>query len=387
MKKTSIATRVRFFSFLFFASSFLILLRVFFLSSYPDFGQYYFGLNEMFTSNPYLQVGKAFTSTTYPPLTLILFSPFSLLPLIPAEKIWTGLSLSFLFLSVFLIFKIYKKNIFSTLGFIILGLVCLSFPVKFTLGMGQVNNFVLLLAVLGVYFLNSKKQISAGISLAFSLTIKFFPIFFPLYLILVRKWKALVTLVIGVVLLYLIAFLLNPKINIYFYTNVFPTLFGGWKTDYYNQSLTGFLGRIFLQGQLREILRIAVSIVLALVSFFAILKTYKTITLQNMHLGLLISLNLLINNFSWQHHFVLMLFPFLTTLFFITDKKLSHKYLIILFISYLLIAFNLKNPNDFPVLIQSHVFYGALLLWFLEAFLILKGSLRLRLNSSSTSKR
>jgi len=37
--------------------------------------------------------------------------------------------------------------------------------------------------------------------------------------------------------------LLDPKINVFFYRNVLPTFFGSWKMDYYNQSLSGFVGR------------------------------------------------------------------------------------------------------------------------------------------------
>jgi len=91
-----------------------------------------------------------------------------------------------------------------------------------------------------------------------------------------------------------------------------------------------------------------------------------------MHLGLLVSLNLIVNNFSWQHHFVFMIFPFLVTLFYVQKIKINLKLLFVLSVSYLLISFNLKNPNVVPVLLQSHVFYGAILLWILQVYLILK---------------
>jgi hypothetical protein len=42
----------------------------------------------------------------------------------------------------------------------------------------------------------------------------------------------------------------------------------------------------------------------------------------------------------------------------------------ILGLSYLLMALNLKNPTVFPILLQSHVFYGAILLYGLLMYLI-----------------
>jgi hypothetical protein len=357
------------------------------LNSYPDFGQYYFGFKEMLLqTNPYAQVGKAFTSTTYPPIAMVLFSPFSITPFVMAQKVWTLLSLVSLFLSIYLIFKICKKTPVSSLGFFILGLICLSFPVKFTLGMGQINNLIFFLTVLAIFLLQKKQQIFAGVSLAVSLAVKFFPIFFPLYFILIKKWKLLFSLILTFIILNLIAFILNSKINIYFYEKVFPTLLSGWKTDYYNQSLTGFIGRSFISGIFREALKDVLSLVFVVVSFFVVFRSLKNGNLQNMHFGLLITLNLILNNFSWQHHFVFMIFPFLVTLFFITDRKLSYKNLIFLFIAYLLIASNIKNPNDFPILFRSHVFYGAVLMWALQTFIIWKDSHKLRLNSSSALK-
>jgi hypothetical protein len=263
------------------------------------------------------------------------------------------------------------------LGFIVLGLVCLSFPVKFTLGMGQINNLILFLFVLAIYFLEKKKNYLSSFFLALSLAIKFFPLFFPLYFLIKKKWKILFFTTITFCLFYLIAFFLDPKINLYFYKNILPTFLSGWKTAYYNQSLSGFISRSILDSNLRNVLRYALSIIFVAVSLFVIFKTLKNNKLQNMHLGLLVSLNLIVSNFSWQHHFALMVFPFLVTLFFIQNMKNNRKFLITILIAYLLISFNLKNPNDVPVLLQSHVSYGAVLLWLLQILLIWKDSHKL----------
>lgn len=364
---------VRIAFFFFFLTAFLILSRVIFLDSYPDFNQYFFGAK---TVNPYLN------GIIYPPFSILLFSLLTLVPFFWAEKIWTVLSLISLFVSICLIFKLYNKKIFSILGLLIISLVCLSFPVKFTLGMGQINNFILLLFVLAVYFLNKNKNYLLAFFLSLSLAIKFFPIFFPLYFLIIKKWKILFSFLLGFTVLNLIAFITNPKISIYFYKEIFPSLLGGWKIDYYNQSLTGFIGRGFGLGIISEVFSTCLSLVFVIVSFFAVFKSLKDKKLQNMCLGLLITLNLIVSNFSWQHHFVFMIFPFLITLFYVLNFKNNSKFLLIIFISYLLVSVNLKNPNDFPVILESHVFYGAVLLWIMQVFIILKNSPRLRLGFS-----
>lgn len=379
---------VKIISFLFFLISFLVLLKVLLLNFYPDFSQYFWGLKTISQGlNPYIVAQNTLTPTVYPPFVLFLLSPFGLLPFFWAEKIWTSISLVLLFSSVFLIFKLYNKKLFSGLGFVVFGLVSLSFPVKFTLGMGQINNLILFLFVFSIYFLEKKKTYLSSFFLALSLAIKLFPVYFPLYFILKKKWKILFFITATFCAFYLIAFLSDPKINIYFYKNILPTFLSGWKTDYYNQSLSGFIGRSIADQNIRSGLRYAFSIIFVAISFFVILKSIAKEKLQDMHLGLLVSLNLIVSNFSWQHHFVLMVFPFLVTLFYVQKMKNNLKLLFIILISYVLISFNLKNPNDVPVLLQSHVFYGAVLLWVLQCVLIWKDSRKLLLHFPLTWKR
>lgn len=372
---------VKILSFLFFFVAFLVLLRVLLLNYYPDFTVHYYSPKIILAGqNPYLERGASFIPDVYPPFAILFFSPFTLLSFPIAEKTWAVISILSLLSAVYLIFKIYNKNIFSVLGFVVLGLVSLSFPVKFTLGMGQINNLILFLFVFSIYFLDKKKNYLSSFFLALSLAIKFFPVFFPLYFLIKKKWKILFFAAITFCLFYIIAFLLDPKINIYFYKNILPTFLDGWKTDYYNQSLSGFIGRSISEDYIRSLIRYFLSVIFIIISFFVILKSTAKDKLQNMHLGLLVSLNIIVSSFSWQHHFVFMVFPFLATLFYVLNKKQNPKFLLLLFISYVLISFNLKNPNGVPILLQSHVFYGAVLLWILQTYLIWRGSPKLRLH-------
>jgi alpha-1,2-mannosyltransferase len=358
------AKAVKVVSFIFFLVSFLILCKSLFLNFYPDFSQYYFGAKAI---NPYLN------GVIYPPLALIIFSVFKFIPFFVAEKVWTVLSIISLFTSIYLIFRIYKQKLFSVLGFLVLGLVCWSFPVKFTLGMGQINNFILLIFVGAIYFFQQKKSLLAAFLLSLSFAIKLFPAYLILQFIVMKKWKFLFTSLITLILLSIVAFvLIGPKINLYFYQHFLPTLITGWKTDYYNQALTGFVGRSFLHNLMSQLLVDVISLFFILSSCLVIFKARKNKELINMSFGLLITLNLIVNNFSWQHHFVFLIFPFLVTLFSLLKKKNNRRLLSLLFISYVWVSFNLASPHAVPVLLQSHVLYGAVLLFLIQTTILLK---------------
>lgn len=363
----------KYFPLVLFVLSLFFIVKTLFLNYYPDFGQYYWGLKEIFQGNsPYLAGRNIFTISTYPPFVFILMSPFEILSYFWAEKIWTLFSINFLIGSVYLIFKINNEKMFSRMGFLISALLfAFYFPIKFTLGMGQINFLILFLVTLSIYFLNKNKNYISGTFLSLSIMIKFFPLFFLPYLIILKKWRMFFFFIILSVIILLFTFIINPDINVYYYKNVLPALFGGWKTDYYNQSLSGFLGRQMDNGYARELLRIFISLILVSVSYLVILKNNSQKTaIINLCFSLLTTLTLLINNFSWQHHFVWLIFPFITIFYFIKNKRLGWSYYFVLGLSFFLIGLNLKNPNIFPVIFASHVFYGALILWGLNLYLL-----------------
>jgi hypothetical protein len=359
-----------------FVLSLFFIIKTLFLNYYPDFRVHYLAPLAIFKGlNPYLGGKNYFTPDVHPPFTILLFSPFTLFSYYLAEKLWTLLSIIFLLVSLDLIFKINKEKMFSGVGLILCSIIfSFYFPVKFTLGMGQINFLILFLTLLSIYFLQKKKHNFSGVFLGLSIMIKLFPVLFLPYLMILKKWRILFSFMLVCLFTLLLTFIIiKPDINLYFYKNIVPTLLNGWKTDYYNQSLSGFLGRQMGPGFLREALRELISVVLIALSFLIIwLKNSKKAAAVNLTFSLLITLSLLINNFSWQHHFVWLLFPFITIFYFMKDKKLSWYYYLVLGISFFLVGFNLKSPNLLPVILISHVFYGALMLWGLNLYLLAK---------------
>lgn len=359
----------------FVLSSFFI-VKTLFLDFYPDFKIHYLAPQAILQgNNPYLGGKEYFTPDVHPPFAILIFTPFILFSFEQAEKLWTLLSIGLFFSSIYLIFKINKAKMFSTVGLCICALIfALYFPAKFTFGMGQINILLLFLTVLSIYYLNKNKDYLSGVFLSLSVMIKFFPLMFLPYLIIFKKWKLLFSfLITSLVILFITFVFIKPNINIYFYKDVLPTLIGGWKTEYYNQSLSGFLGRLMDNGYQKEVLRIFISFVLVLISFLVIIKNNsKKTDVINLTLSLLVTLTLLINNFSWQHHFIWLIFPFITIFYFVKNEKLNWKYYLLLILSFVLVSFNIKNPNLVNPIFISHVFYGASILWGLNLYLLFK---------------
>ncbi len=360
---------------IFFTVSILILFRTLFLRNYPDFSGYYFGSKAIFENiNPYLGGKNFFTPFVYPPFVALFFSPFLLVPFNIAEIIWEVMSLIFLFFSIVFLLKINNQKILSPIGIFLSILVFIFFPVKFSLGMGQINLLILVLICLSLFFYNRGKKTLTGFLFGLCILLKIFPILIFFYFLLTKQWKILISLIFTIIAGLVVSTLfIKPSINIYFYTHTLPSLITGWRTDYYNQSLTGFLGRMGFTGSIGNLLKIFLSILTVLVTFMAAVKGNKSSKkFANLTIGSFITVNLLINNFSWQHHFAWFLIPLFFTFFTILSLKNNLKLFIILGISYLLTATNIKNPQLVPVFLQSHVFIGAFILWVLIVYLLLK---------------
>jgi alpha-1,2-mannosyltransferase len=355
---------------IFAIGTFLWLCKVLFLSGYPDFSDYYIGAEHIFLkNNPYLTDSRYFTQQVYPPFALVAFLPLLVLPYVIAARVWVFLSIIALIATLYLCSKIYGLKFYSPVNLFLAGLIFLSFPLKFTLGLGQINTFILLLITLCFYYLNKKRGNIAGIYFAFPVLIKFFAVLLIPYFIYLKKWQLiksffLTTLIATII----ICFFIPLPIFIHYYDNILPNLLSSWKGDYYNQALSGFLMRSIQDITMRSYLRVIISLIFIIITLIPIFRIKKKTQQRiNIEIAAIITLSVLINNFSWQHHFVFLVLPFLITVYTLFNTKYKrkgkNKLYVVLFISYLLIATNLPNPFLVPIILRSHVFYGGVLLW------------------------
>lgn len=328
----------------------------------PDLSVYYNSVILLSQgNNPYLSQGL-FTQVNYPPATLLLMYPLLYFSFPTASNIWTVFSVFAFLLSITCLYLTKPLKV-KLLTFIVFGSV-ISFPFKFTLGMGQVNLLLLFLISAFLLCVVKNKKFSAAIFFSLSVVFKVFPIIFVLPVIFNKKFK-IILISLGLLFLFLIfsLILINPSISIYYFKNILPPLIlspaGG---IYYNQSLTGFAARLHLPQYVPELVRV----ILAITSLIIAFNHRKNIFFS---MSIILTMILLINSFTWQHHLVLLLLPF----YLILSNKLTKKLLFLVIISYFLITFNLNNPENFANtwhgnILLSHGFIGVFLLWSILVF-------------------
>src|SRR5579859_3095090 len=146
----------------------------------PDFGMIWTSTHDLINhKNPYTNP-SLFTINTYPPSTFLVYIPTALIPYKLAQAIFTLLSFLAVPGIVFVSLKILSKNIKNFEFLLLLSLSLLSFPTKFTLGMGQINLIAIFIALCSLYFYKNKKMEISGV--LFGVACVFKPIFVMLLL-------------------------------------------------------------------------------------------------------------------------------------------------------------------------------------------------------------
>lgn len=344
-----------------------------FPSTAPDFRVLWLASKDLASgSNPY-QNPEIFTGVGYPANTLLFYMPFAFLNYKVAQAIFVMLSVAAIIFSVLFSFKIVKEKIPLEYFFLALALAFLSFPTKFTLGMGQNNAIALLILLFSYLFYKKDKLIQAGIFLGLAISLKTIFVFFLLFFFLKKKWKVITysLLALGIFVIATVSFS-NYGWYDYYLTKVIPPLLDlSGREIYYNQGMVGFVSRLAAGAGLRKNIGTLFSILLIVpTSYLAVKRKDK-----DLGFSLFVVTLLLVDTLSWQHHFVWLIFPFVVLSAYLTKMKKNILW-ILMGISYLLVSWNFKNPSAytyFPeTLLLSNQFYGALILWGLNGFLLLK---------------
>lgn len=359
-------------SIIFFLISFIWLSKAFLLGSYPDFKTQYYVPQIVFNGgDPYKGGFSLFTPQVYPPTEFLFFIPFSLVSLSVSSILYTAFSFISFYLSLYLLAKTFEIKFFSITNLFLMGFASLMFPAKFTLGMGQINMFVLLLLSLCLFSLKKNKLFVSGIWMGLSLVIKMFPPILLMYFLLKPNKKLLFGLAITILISGFFTIIFIPLDVIKSFFEVLPSLLNSWKLDYYNQAMSGFVGRSFGTGTLAQLIKNMLSLILVgsviVVVIRNIKKDFFTIALI---FGTLINLNVIVNTFSWQHHFVWLIIPLYATFVYLQKNKKGVGGFLFLGMSYILISLNLKTPEVFPLLLQSHVLFGSIILLLLNLHLL-----------------
>lgn len=333
----------------------------------PDFSIFYTSAQDLVKGiSPYADT-SLFTAFNYPLATSFLFIPLSLLPYQWSQVVFTVANILSVFCIVYLCFVLAKKRLSVSPFLIITSFIFLSFPTKFTIGMGQTNilSYALLLTAF-VFFEKKKQLVSVGF---FILAVLLKPVLgLTLFVFLFEKqWKFFFAVFFSTLLCIVSVPLLfrQPFANITFFYQLTGQTLNGRET-YYNQGLLGFISRLTKSIDIRKFLYTATAFPFIILF---VQKIQKSKLVEK--LSLAVTLLLILDPLSWQHHFVFLVLPFFTT--FLAIQKIKQKkyiYYALLCISYVLLSWNIKNPAAFSripfSLLLSHELYGALLLFFLQ---------------------
>jgi alpha-1,2-mannosyltransferase len=338
-----------------------------------DFAVYYMPSVKAAWQGSSIYDGSIGFALNYPPMVLLPLLPLVILPIFWGQIAWTALSIIALLLATLFSIKSLKLKLKKTNYLWLLPLVFLSFPTKYNLGMGQINAFILLLIVLAFYWLGRKKDSLAGISLGLATSFKIVPGFMAIYLLINKKFKALLvmglTVIVSVVLTGLVFG--YGTVSEYFLMRVPRLLQATPEAIYYNQAFSGLAARLW-ENMTFSVL--AIRIFALLVGFMTLKAIVRSKKQKALVWALLMTTVLLINSFSWQHHFVWLLFPYLAVLRELQQRK-NWQLSGLTILSYFWVAVNLKTRYLltgywFTPFVLSHVFLGALLLWWIIVFLL-----------------
>jgi hypothetical protein len=359
----------------FFLASFILIsgrnITTIINQSAPDFTQIWKSAGAMtHGKEPYLSAGLDYENG-YPPVSEIFYIPFSFLNYHQALCVFTFLSFVSIVGSVFLSLKIAAKRVPWYYFLLFLGCSFITFPTKFSLGLGQINMVVLFLLLLAVYLeaKPKKNSIFSGIALSCANAHKPIFAFFLLFFALKKSWRMVFATGLSVSFFILITLLFWPfsywvswyKTGIMLSVNyTSPVIYA-----YQNQGIFSFISKYISDFNLRIYLHKALTIiVVSAASYFGIKsKDY------NLALSLFIISLLLIDITSWQHHFVWLAFPFIV--FFVKALKSKNAVILALLIaSYGLVSWNLRYPLVHPLILWSTQFYAGVIMWGINLYFL-----------------
>lgn len=340
----------------------------------PDFLVLWSAAKDLFIGiNPYTD-SRLIYPYFLPPFNAVFYIPYIFLSYKLAQGIFVILSLLATFCSVYFVFiNIFRRG--SWINFsLIISLTLLSFPTKFTFGMGQVNLISLFFLILTYLFYTKERFLLAGIFLSVAIISKPILGFLIIFFLFKGAWKVILyTLPLGIIAL--VIPILFGGLNIYLSwleKVVIPLLNFIGREVYYNQGLTGFIFRNTSNLFLAKYLTLFFSIIISGTTLLFCIKRKINTDLQ---FSLFIISLLLIDTLSWQHHFVWLIFPFIVLVNYASKLK-KFWFWVMLITSYLLVSWNFKDPTYFSKfstsLILSNTFYGTVILFGLNVYLLIK---------------
>lgn len=324
----------------------------------------YFEAAKMFLAglNPYARLITRTFPYNYPPTSLLFLWPLAFWDYKTANIVWNILSTLSVAISIWLVLKIASLKLSRNLLFycfiVLLFLFTIPFfPIKFNIGNGQINHFVLLFSALGLHLYAKKHLNISAFFLAFAAGIKIAPAIFLLYFLIRKDVRQIFRFSFFLAVLFLVSLYFIPwSIQREYFFNVLPLSFTLAAKDwYYNQSLFGFLARSLSNPITIQLSYYLLSLLILFLTWW---RGGKVSPLRA--LAAVSSLYLMLHPIALQHYFGFAIIPWILLL--------SRRDWLPLAVAYVLLAIDIKNfnvvPTEFKFLL-SHDLFGIFVLWVL----------------------
>ena len=332
----------------------------------------------------------------HPPFISILLFPFALLNFHSAIVLYAMITIVSMILIIFLLLK--SEHI-SFLYFPLVSLFVFAWPpFQVNLYLGQISILITLFITLGWYYYKKGKDRISGIFIALATMIKFYPGLLMVYFLINKKYKALLSSLISISIIFILTLIISKHDVLHFILNVIPNDVKYWGTDIENLSINGFFSKIFLPMRTYNnttALTVVVSPFLKNLFYYAavgLLLCYVALHIKkyNNDLGfsLFLILSLLLSPLCWNNYFTLLLLSFIILIKELVKRNNTYEITIfglsvlllsvdafsdyfrkVVYIAHLYMLGNHSNFID-TLTFYSLQFYGMLLLVFLNIKMI-----------------
>jgi len=311
-----------------------------------DFHVYYYVpkmvFDEKSPTHPYISYIPVYPYF-FPPASIPMLYPLSLIPFYISKIVWTTLNFIFLISSIYLILVSLRK--FNLVYFFSLLLLAVNFfPITFTLEDGQFNIVLLFIFSLGLYYFEYNKRVLLTVlMISIGIVSKISPGILLFYALIKKKFKLVILSGVSVLFFIILSEVyVESKINLYYFRTVVSKVseqssgFGSRE-----QSSLALIKRInsSLPERMPKIYQsvILYSFVLSLISLFVYLEFKRPKSKLNnlINVSLLSFIAVTGTGLTWFHQYSILFLPLIVMLF-ITFFHLK-KYRVYFIFSYLLV--------------------------------------------------
>jgi alpha-1,2-mannosyltransferase len=274
---------------------------------YEDFGYYENALKLARDNKNFYENRSIGTGYLYPPPALFVIELFAQIPTFIARvSLFTTLNITLLLLTIYFIAQKYGYSLEETWWWYLLGVGFA--PFLELLHIGQIN-MITLFAVSMMFFYEKSQPVTSGLWLSLGVITKVTPIIFVIYLFVIKNFKAIISLCVGLIIFAILAGLRygwEPLLQ-------YPALFS-WLTSVFpmGDNSQSVMAKLFALGWIsranaptwQNVLSGYLLLIIVISSVLTFVKKTREPLFLILSLGVLFSQNIL-----WYHHYVFILLP------------------------------------------------------------------------------